>query len=130
VIPRHELARVLIALGRGSVELAPHPTDPERLRHRPAALRPELADALRTHRAALIALLVVGYAPAPHGDPNTGYVWAERLGIADGLGLATHPGSPAWLVAVGESMWASCCQTTSVVHFGHGTTTGCDPAGG
>lgn len=104
-----ELAPLLLALGRAGIELAPHPTDAGRLRHRPADLPPDLSARLRMHRGAVLGLLADGYAPDPHGDPPTdaGYVLAERLGVADGLGLPTHPGSAAWLVAVGESMGAS-----------------------
>lgn len=98
---RIELARVLLDLGRAGVELAPHPTDPARLRHRPATVAPDLAEALRRHRGAILGLLVGEQAP---DDGDAGYVFAERLGIADGLGMPTHPGAPAWLVAVGESM--------------------------
>ncbi len=76
----------------------------------------------------LLGLLVNGYAPYAHGD--AGYVFGERLGVADGLGMPTHPGSAAWLVAVGESIGCSCLQTTTAVHFGHGQTCGCDPASG
>jgi hypothetical protein len=97
----HELAPLLLALGRAGIELAPHPTDAGRLRHRPADLPPDLAARLRINRAAVVGLLVDGYAPA--GD-DAGYVLGERLGIADDLGMPTHPGSPAWLVAVGASM--------------------------
>ncbi|MBX3404149.1 MAG: hypothetical protein KF699_12125 [Phycisphaeraceae bacterium] len=106
----HELAPLLLALGRAGIELAPHPTDAGRLRHRPANLPPELSARLRLHRAAVLGLLPPhgGYAPDAHAaDGNAAYVYGERLGVADGLGLATHPGSAAWLVAVGESMGAS-----------------------
>lgn len=106
-----ELARLLVALGRAGIELAPRPTDSGRLRHRPAALPPDLSARLRLHRAAVLGLLASGYAPDPHGD--AGYVYGERLGVADGLGLATHPGSAAWLVAVGESMGSSCTTRTN-----------------
>jgi len=46
---------------------------------------------------------VGGYAPA---GADAAYVMAERLGMADGLGMATHPGAAAWLMAVRESMEA------------------------
>jgi hypothetical protein len=98
----NELAPLLLALGRAGIELAPHPTDAGRLRHRPADLPPDLSARLRIHRAAVLWLLVDGYAPA--GDTDAGYVLGERLGVADGLGMPTRPGSAAWLVAVGESM--------------------------
>ena len=54
------------------------------------------------HRAAILGLLAGRYAPA--GDTDVGYVLSERLGVADGLGMPTHPGSPAWLIAAGEAM--------------------------
>ena len=97
----HELAPLLLALGRAGIELAPHPTDAGRLRHRPAHLPPNLSARLRIHRAAMVRLLVDGYAPT---DDDAGYVLGERLGVADGLGMLTHPGSAAWLVAVGYSL--------------------------
>jgi hypothetical protein len=98
----HELPALLLALGRAGIELAPHPTDPSRLRHRPALLTSDLSATLRTHRAAILAILAGRYNPARDSDAE--YVHGERLGIADVLGLPTHPGSAAWLVAVGESM--------------------------
>ncbi len=67
-----------------------------------SALTPQRAEQLRMHRAAVMGLLVDGYAPA--GDVDAGYILGERLGIADGLGMPTHPGSPAWLVAASEAM--------------------------
>lgn len=99
----HELAPLLVAVGRAGIELAPHSTDSGRLRHRPADLPPDLASRLRTHRTAVLGLLVDGYAPDPRGDTDAGYIMCERLGVADGLGMPTHPGSAAWLVAVGEA---------------------------
>ncbi len=114
----HELAPLLLSLGRAGITLAPHPTDPARLRHRPADLPPDLSARLRIHRAAVLGLLVNGYNPDPHGNTDAGYVYAERLGVADGLGLATHPGSAAWLVAVGESVHAtdSCNANLDTIH--------------
>ncbi len=100
----HELAVLLVAVGRSGIELAPHPTDPAKLRHRPADLPTELAALLRTHRAAVPEVLVVG-APSAD-DTNAVYVLGERLSVADQLGQPTHPGSAAWLVAVGESIGA------------------------
>lgn len=109
--PPAVLAPLLVALGRAGIELAPHPTDAGRLRHRrptpdgwAADLPPDLSARLRMHRAGVLGLLADGHAPDPHGDMDAGYVLGERLGVADGLGLATHPGSAAWLVAVGEAL--------------------------
>lgn len=99
--PPDGIAHLLFTLGRAGVELAPHPTHPARLRHRPATLSPVLADALSTGKMAVLGLLD-GPAPAVGTDPE--YALGERLGVADGLGMPTHPGSPAWLLAVGESM--------------------------
>lgn len=123
----HELARLLLALGLAGIELAPHPTDAGRLRHRPADLPPDLSARLRIHRAAVVGLLVDGYAPA---DDDAEYVLGERLGVADGLGMPTHPGSAAWLVAVGESMRGSCGVATGGVRLGHGETDKRDSGGG
>lgn len=101
-----DLVTTILAMGRAGVEVALHPTDAGRLRHRPADLPPDLSARLRLHRAAILGLLVGGYTPDPHGD--AGYVLGERLGVADGLAMPTHAGAPAWLLAVGESMGCSC----------------------
>lgn len=134
----HELAPLLVDLGRAGIELAPHPTDAARVRHRrptpdgwAADLPPDLAARLRLHRGAVLGLLASGYAPDAHaGSGDAGYVHGERLGVADGLGLATHPGSAAWLVAVGESIGCSCGVATGGVHLGHGETDERDSGGG
>ena len=102
-LPR-DLAPVLYLLGRAGAELAPHPTDPARLRHRPEDVPRRLAERLRECRPAVLRLLADGYTPGPGPAGDAGaYIVAERLGIAEGLGLPIHPGSPAWLVAVGEA---------------------------
>ncbi|HRJ50064.1 MAG TPA: hypothetical protein PKU91_06005, partial [Phycisphaerales bacterium] len=75
----------------------PRSFDPARLRHRPADLAPDARGRLRIHRAAILGLLTDGFTPAGN---EAGYVLGERLGIADGLGLPTHPGSAACLVAL------------------------------
>ena len=84
----------------------------EKLRHRPAALPPELLQRLRVHKAAIISLLQGGY--KPHNSDSK-YLMLERLGIGDDLGMPTHSGSPAWLIAVGESMKYSYLQTTNTI---------------
>ncbi len=122
-----ELAPLLLALGLAGIELAPHPTDAGRLRHRPADLPPDLSARLRMHKAAVVGLLVDGYAPA---DDDALYVLGERLGVADGLGMPAHPGSAAWLVAVGESMGGGCHSATHAVHSGYGSTDRGDSGGG
>ena len=108
--PTHECAPLLLALGRARVELAPRPTDAGRLRHRPAALPPDLSSRMRFHKAALLGLLGGpgrdGWAGYPSHACEARYVLSERLGVADDLGLPTHPGAAAWLIAVGESMGA------------------------
>jgi len=122
-----ELAPLLLALGRAGIELARHPTDAARLRHRPADLPPDLSARLRLHRGAVLGLLVGGACPA---DDDAGYALGERLGVADELGVATHPGSAAWLVAVGESMGSSCELTTDGVYSGYGKVDRHNPGGG
>ena len=95
------LAGLLLDLGQVGVELAPHPAHHDCLRHRPAALAPELAARLRMHKAAILALMAEGYTPT---DPEAAYILFERLGIADDSGMPTHPGSAAWSLAVAESL--------------------------
>lgn len=72
-----------------------------------AALTLEREAALGVHKPAVLGLLANGYVPDARSDPDAEYIYAERLSIADGLEMPTHPGSPAWLIAVGESMEAS-----------------------
>lgn len=83
---------------------------------RGSALSPDRMSGVKARKRALLALLL-GYHPA---DGDAEYVYGERLGVADGLGLATHPGSAAWLVAVGESMEACCTSATYGVYSEHG----------
>ena len=101
----HELAALLLALGCAGIEVASNPTDSARLRHRPTDLPPDLSARLRVHKPTVLQLLANGYAPAIGTDAE--YVFGERLGVADDLRLPTHPGSPAWLIAVGESLQSS-----------------------
>jgi len=111
--PTTELAALLLALGLEGIELAPHPNDAGRLRHRPALLPPDLLESLARHRVVILGLLVNGYTP---GDDDAAYTFGERLGIADGLGLLTHVGSAAWLVAVAESLVDRCNVATNGIH--------------
>lgn len=98
------MPRLLLDLGCAGVEVAAHAPGSDRLRHRPAVLAPDLSARLRLHKAAILGLLANGYAPGPGDDPEAGHVLGERLGIADDLGMPTHPGAPAWLIAVGEAL--------------------------
>jgi len=100
-VKTHELGEYFADLGAWGVELGTHPTYAEKIRHRPAVLPSALREGIQTHRAAILALLAYGYTP---GGDDAAYIYNERLGIADGLGMATHTGSTAWLVAVGESI--------------------------
>jgi hypothetical protein len=106
------LAPLLLALGSAGVELSLFPDDAGRLRFRPVVIAPELIERLRAQRAAILALLGDPCAPT---DADAGYVYGERLGAADGLGMPTHPGSPAWSVAVGESLTVLLAQTNTIV---------------
>lgn len=131
----YELAPLLLALGRAGIELAPHPTDPARLRYRrftpggwATDLPLDLSARLRLHRAAVVGLLVDGYAPA--SDTDAEHVLCERLGVADGLGMPTHTGSAAWLLAAGESMSCSCDIATYELDSVYGSTDGCHRGGG
>ncbi len=108
---RHR-ALLLITLGVAGIELATHPTNPMRIRHRPATLPDALVLAVLDHRNAILDLLNDGYSPT---EPEAVYIYYERLGIGDDLGMPTHSGSPAWLIAVGESMKYSYLQTTNTI---------------
>lgn len=108
----HELAPLLVAVGRAGIELALHPTDPTRLRHRPVDIPPPMRDGLRLYRTHLLNVLVSDYHPT---EDDAAYVYVERLGIADELAMPTHRGSSAWLIAVGESMAAATtCPPTRI----------------
>ncbi len=103
------VAMLMVEVGRCGIELALHPTDPSRLRFRrltpngwAADLPPDLAARLRTNKAAVLRMLAGDY--APDSECDAAYVLGERLGMAEGLGMATHAGSAAWVMAVGESM--------------------------
>ena len=100
------LPRLLLDLGCAGVELATHQKAENRLKHRPAVLAADLSARLRMHKANILGLLArgSGYAPDPATDPEAAYILNERLGIADDSNMPTHPGSPAWLIAVGASM--------------------------
>jgi len=52
-----DLSQLLDDLARAGVEVAPHPTNPDRLRFRPADVPPDLAERMRLHKAALLAYL-------------------------------------------------------------------------
>ena len=106
---RHR-ALLLITLGVAGIELATHPTNPMRIRHRPATLPTDLVDSVLDHRDAILDLLSNGYAPT---DPDAVYLMLERLGIGDDLGMPTHIGSPAWMIAVGESLASRYCGCTN-----------------
>jgi len=95
------LSHFLLMLGQSGVELS---ANGDRLRHRPSMLAPDVLARLRMHKAAILGLLMDGYIADGVSDPEAAYLLFERLGIADDLGMPTHVGAPAWLIAVGESM--------------------------
>ena len=70
------------------------------------------------HRNAILDLLNDGYAPT---KPEAVSVYFERLGIGDELAMPTHTGSPAWLIAVGESMGGRYCVCSFDARSGDGT---------
>ncbi len=112
--PCEALRDLLLRLALSGVEVAPNPNDPERLRYRPAVLSTEQRDELRRHKPAVLALL--RGEGVPGSDSEAAYILHERLGVAEELGMPTHPGSPAWLVAVGEAMGEGCYVATDWIH--------------
>jgi hypothetical protein len=92
-------------LGEAGLTLAEHPNDPTAIVYFPPYVSEDLAVGLSAHRAALLGLLRDGYVPEPSSRAE--FMFIERLGIADGLGMPTGRGSPAWLISVGEALRAS-----------------------
>ena len=103
LLPR-SFGALLVEVGAAGVEVASHPSAPDRLRHRPQELPSHVAVRLAHYKPDLLRLLRVGFAPP---DPESAYVLGERLGVAQELGMSTEPGSPGWLVAVGEAIDAA-----------------------
>ena len=101
-------------LGRAGVEIALDPTDATKIRWRPSAIHAGLTARLRLHKAEILAVLKDGYEPR---DDDALDVLTERLGVADDLGMPTHVGSPAWLIAVSEAQAA--VETAEVVTIAH-----------
>jgi hypothetical protein len=98
-----ELGKFLLALGRFGGEVAPHRTKTGGVRIRSRKL-PAKADAQgKALESCIRTLLDEGYLPA---SEHAAYVFDERLGVGDELGVPTHRGSSAWLIAVGEAMLA------------------------
>ena len=102
-----ELSECLLALGTAGVEVALHPSDPSRLRFRPADLPSDLVAIMSRHRDAVRRLMAVGCDSA---NEEATAVLNERLGTAADLGMPTHPGSPGWLIAAGESLSFGCSE--------------------
>jgi hypothetical protein len=100
-LPPRPLSALLVETGAAGVEVSSHPSAPDRLRHRPPELPTHLAARLAFYKPHLLRLLKTGFAPP---DPESAYVLGERLGVAQELGMSTEPGSPGWLVAVGEAI--------------------------
>lgn len=99
------VARLCLDLAAAGVVVGLDPARAGGVVYRPSPLPIGLAARLRIHRGEVVRLLAEGYAP---DDPEAEYRFHERLGIADGLGMPTSPGSVAWLVAVGESIAVVC----------------------
>ena len=100
-LPPRSLGALLVEVGVGGVELSSHPSAPDRIRHKPPDLPSHLAARIAFYRPDVLRLLQSGFTPA---DAEAAYVLGERLGVAEGLGMSTAPGSPGWLVAVGEAI--------------------------
>ncbi|MFN7022129.1 MAG: hypothetical protein ACK4WH_12485 [Phycisphaerales bacterium] len=96
------LRELMIDLGRAGVTLRDaYPNVGASPRSR---LTPERAAAIAAHKTDLLILLAAGWVPADPPEEDAEYALAERLGVADELGMPTNPGSAAWLVALGEAV--------------------------
>lgn len=97
--PLAPLPVLLCSLGRAGAMIAAHA---ELLRFKPSTLAPDLIVGLGLHKLDILAALV----NPTHASGEVRHTFTERLGIADTLGMDTAPGAPAWLIALGESMYA------------------------
>ena len=100
-LPPRSLGALLVDVGVAGVELSSHPSAPDRIRHKPPALPSHFAARISFYKPDVLRLLQSGFTPA---DAEAAYVLGERLGVAQELGMSTEPGSPGWLVAVGEAI--------------------------
>lgn len=98
-----DLARFLIDLGSARVRLETVPGDSARIRHQPAKLPEDIAVRLIVFRPHLHVLLRLGYGPT---DRRAVDAFSARLSVARSGGQPVDPGSPAWWIAIGESMLA------------------------
>jgi hypothetical protein len=100
-LPPRSLGALLVEVGVAGVELSSHPSAPDRIRHKPPELPAHFAARISFYKPDVLRLLQSGFTPT---DAEAAYVHGERLGIAEDLGMPTAPGSPGWLVAVGEAI--------------------------
>ena len=100
-LPPRSLGALLVEVGVAGVELSSHPSAPDRIRHKPPELPSHFTARISFYKPDVLRLLHSGFTPA---DAEAAYVLGERLGVAEGLGMSTAPGSPGWLVAVGEAI--------------------------
>ncbi len=103
-LPPRSLGALLVDVGVAGVELSSHPSAPDRIRHKPPELPAHFVARISFYKPDVLRLLQSGFTPT---DAEAAYVLGERLGIAEDLGMPTAPGSPGWLVAVGEAIEAS-----------------------
>lgn len=109
-----ELAPLLLAL-RGQESNQPRNRPRRTGSASPGGPAPDLSARLQLHRGAILGLLARGTPRARTDGDDAEYIHAERLGVADELGMPTRPESAAWLVAVGESIECNCTKRTNGV---------------
>jgi hypothetical protein len=100
-LPPRSLGELLLEVGTAAVTLSLHSSAPDRIRHKPPELPSHFAARISFYKRDVLQLLQSGFEPA---DAEAAHVLGERLGIAEDLGMSTAPGSPGWLVAVGEAI--------------------------
>ena len=111
------IATLLVEIGKTGIELRAHGNRPSDLLYRfrspgaGLATRPErLAERMEAHRADLWHML----ASSPPLEDDAEVVFIERLSMADELEMKTQPGSPAWLIALGEAL-KHCCNNGTIL---------------
>lgn len=93
-----EVAAAAVAMGRAGLGFGPNGDE---WRPPPGVASALHVEQLAMWRTELLAILSAERLPLSAEGEHT---FHSRLGVADDLGMETHRGSPAWLIALGEGM--------------------------